>query len=166
MSNIFHGRAPVDFEPAMAPRRTSCDLDVERNSETIMLTMDVKLQDDHLALIHIPLDLYPLYMQAILQLLFHGVPPLEDRPELPATFRPGFMNVSITPVECSVICSRALVDRYVSPLLEAQYEIPLASNSRVEISSEDYIVMQVEGQGLDAGRRVLELTSPLSMAGV
>ena len=133
-----------------------------------MLAMDVELQDDCLALIHIPLDLYPFYMRAILQLLFHGVPPLEDqlqaRPELPATFRPGFMNVSITPVECSVICARALVDRYFSPLLEAQRGIPFAS--RVKISSEDYIVMQVEGQGLDAGQRVLELTSPLSMAGV
>ncbi|KKY22617.1 hypothetical protein UCRPC4_g03234 [Phaeomoniella chlamydospora] len=34
------------------------------------------------------------------------------------------------------------------------------------ISPEDYVVIQVEGQGLDAGQRVLELTRPLAMAGI
>ncbi|KAF3479543.1 uncharacterized protein GIQ15_06519 [Arthroderma uncinatum] len=38
--------------------------------------------------------------------------------------------------------------------------------SSIQISSEDYLVMQVEGQGLDAGQRVVELTSPLAMAGI
>ena len=34
------------------------------------------------------------------------------------------------------------------------------------ISREDYMVIQVDGQGLDAGQRVLELTRPLAMAGM
>lgn len=38
--------------------------------------------------------------------------------------------------------------------------------TKIEISTEDYIVIQVDGQGLDAGQRVLELTSPLAMAGM
>lgn len=40
------------------------------------------------------------------------------------------------------------------------------ANPEIQISDEDYIVIQVDGQGLDAGQRVLELTSPLAMAGM
>jgi hypothetical protein len=36
----------------------------------------------------------------------------------------------------------------------------------VQISLEDFNVIQVDGQGLDAGQRVLELTSPLALAGM
>lgn len=38
--------------------------------------------------------------------------------------------------------------------------------SQVDVSENDYIAMQVLGQGLEAGKRVLELTSPLAMAGI
>ena len=31
---------------------------------------------------------------------------------------------------------------------------------------EDFVVMQVDGEGLEAGQRVLELTSPLALAGM
>lgn len=34
------------------------------------------------------------------------------------------------------------------------------------ISSEDFVVISVEGEGLEAGQRVLELTSPLALAGM
>lgn len=40
------------------------------------------------------------------------------------------------------------------------------SKTDIQISSEDYVAIQVDGQGLDAGQRVLELTSPLAMAGM
>lgn len=40
------------------------------------------------------------------------------------------------------------------------------SSQEVWISDDDFIAMQVEGQGLDAGRRVLELTGPLALAGM
>jgi hypothetical protein len=36
----------------------------------------------------------------------------------------------------------------------------------VTITKDDYVVMQVDGEGLEAGQRVLELTSPLAMAGI
>ncbi|RMZ84058.1 hypothetical protein DV737_g1271, partial [Chaetothyriales sp. CBS 132003] len=39
-------------------------------------------------------------------------------------------------------------------------------SASVEISYEEYTAIQVDGQGLDAGQRVLELTSPLAMAGI
>ena len=40
------------------------------------------------------------------------------------------------------------------------------ARDQVSITSEDYVVMQVDGEGLDAGQRVLELTSPLALAGM
>lgn len=36
----------------------------------------------------------------------------------------------------------------------------------VEISHDEYVVIEVDGQGLEAGQRVLELTAPLAMAGI
>jgi hypothetical protein len=36
----------------------------------------------------------------------------------------------------------------------------------LSISQDDFIAMQVYGEGLEAGQRVLELTSPLAMAGM
>lgn len=34
------------------------------------------------------------------------------------------------------------------------------------IASEEFMAIQVDGEGLDAGQRVLDLTSPLALAGV
>ena len=34
------------------------------------------------------------------------------------------------------------------------------------ISAEDFVVISVEGAGMEAGQRVLELTSPLALAGM
>lgn len=79
---------------------------------------------------------------------------------------PAFLNVSITPVEVSVICPRRLVEKYFDPLINQLAQIDASLRSRVDISDNDYIAMQVLGQGLEAGKRVLELTSPLSMAGM
>jgi hypothetical protein len=121
-------------------------------------------------LIHIPIEYYSFFLQPLLRLLF-GDDHDEDAAKIPWTNRHDFLNVSITPVECSVICSRDLADRFFRPL--ADLFDRLASNGKgkkgkenVEISNDDYIVIQVEGQGLDAGQRVLELTSPLAMAGM
>ncbi len=37
---------------------------------------------------------------------------------------------------------------------------------RATISSETFVVISVEGEGLEAGKRVLELTTPLALAGM
>jgi hypothetical protein len=79
---------------------------------------------------------------------------------------PAFLNVSITPVEVSVICPRRLVEKYFDPLINQLNQIDVSLRSRVDVSENDYIAMQVLGQGLEAGKRVLELTSPLAMAGM
>ena len=34
------------------------------------------------------------------------------------------------------------------------------------ISAEEFVVISVEGAGMEAGQRVLELTSPLALAGM
>lgn len=34
------------------------------------------------------------------------------------------------------------------------------------ISEEDFVVISIEGAGMEAGQRVLELTSPLALAGM
>ena len=80
--------------------------------------------------------------------------------------RPAFLNISITPVECSIVCSRKMSELFFLPLAEKFNKSAAISGTRVLISGEDFIVMQVDGQGLDAGQRVLELTSPLAMAGM
>jgi len=132
----------------------------------------ITFKDTQLALIHIPLHLYSSFLQPILQLLL----PNQDR--LNGTARNGagsmhppkgwpyehpFVNISITPIECSVVCSRALARDLFVP---ARDLLDAASKKQVSITAEDFVVMQVDGEGLDAGQRVLELTSPLAMAGM
>ena len=68
-----------------------------------------------------------------------------------------------------MICPKHLVTRYLSPLAE-QFNALLSLNQtdykvdHVEISTDQYVVIEVDGQGLAAGQRVLELTAPLAMA--
>lgn len=125
------------------------------------------VQNDRLALVHIPLDIYPYFLQPILQLMFHEVSPIDGHQTDDANDgQPAFLNLSITPVECSVMCPRHLADRYFAPLVEQFGEVNASPRSCVSISEDDYIAMQVYGEGLDAGQRVLELTSPLAMAGM
>ena len=68
-----------------------------------------------------------------------------------------------------MICEKRLAQVFFTPLLE-QYKIAHGrsepDSDGPEVGIEDYTVIQVDGQGLDAGQRVLELTSPLAMAGM
>jgi hypothetical protein len=131
----------------------------------------IDFKDTQLALIHIPLHLYSSFLQPILQLLLpnasrncyksngHGaVQPPKGWP-----YEHPFVNISITPIECSIVCSRGLANEVFVPVLSL---LDAQSRSQVHITSDDFVVMQVDGEGLDAGQRVLELTSPLAMAGM
>lgn len=148
-----------------------------------LISAQVQFMEDRLALVHIPLDLYPFFLKPILQVLFHEVSPLDDDTETiveinvdngPALEdntgtatpeQPAFLNISITPVECSVMCPRKLADQYFAPLVEGFRAVSSESDS-LSITRDDFIAMQVYGEGLEAGQRVLELTSPLAMAGI
>jgi hypothetical protein len=126
-----------------------------------LITAQVSFVDTHLALIHIDVSLYPLFLQPILQLLF-GEDDTEDAINVPWTNRHDFLNISIAPEGISIICTRFLADTLFVPLRDYFQK----SAPEVDIVKEDYIVIQVDGQGLDAGQRVLDLSGPLAMAGV
>jgi hypothetical protein len=137
-----------------------------------MLTMEYQFQDSNLSLIHIPINHYSFFLQPILRLLF-GEDHDEDAAKIPWTDRHKFLNVSITPVECSVFCSRELADRFFRPLAETFNSSTARSKKNgvtkddvVEINPEDFVVVRVDGGGIEAGQRVLELTSPLALAGM
>ncbi|KIW53880.1 hypothetical protein, variant [Exophiala xenobiotica] len=136
-----------------------------------LISAQISFLEPRLALVHIPIELYTFCLQPILQLLF-GEDHDEDAAKISWTNQHDFLNVSITPVECSIICSRQLANRFVCPVAQTLNRLYGSSSkgakprTEVQISSEDYIAIQVDGQGLDAGQRVLELTSPLAMAGI
>jgi hypothetical protein len=132
----------------------------------------ITFKDTQLALIHIPLHLYRNFLQSILQLVLpnatrnHYQNGNGDGAVQPPKGWPcehPFVNVSITPIECSIVCSRTLASELFVPVLNA---LDPLSRDLVSITSDDFVVMQVDGEGLDAGQRVLELTSPLALAGM
>lgn len=148
-----------------------------------LIDAQVHFLEERLAVVHIPLDLYPYFFKAVLRLIFDEIYSLEDheKEDDPGIFeedienasergfdykQPAFLNVSITPVEVSVICPRRLVQKYFQALLDQLDQLNSSLRSRLDVSDNDYIAMQVLGQGLEAGKRVLELTSPLAMAGI
>jgi len=73
------------------------------------------------------------------------------------------VNISVTPVECSVVCSKELVERLFRPIIN---RLSSSTKGDVVIGEDDFVVLQVDGEGLDAGKRVLDLTSPLAFAGM
>lgn len=132
-------------------------------------------------LVHIPLELYPYFLKSVLRLIFDEITPLDEREEdddddilddieyhseKNLSRQPAFLNVSITPVEVSIICPRRLVDKYFVPLMDQLGHLDGSLRDRLVVSENDYIAMQVLGQGLEAGKRVMELTSPLALAGM
>ncbi|MCJ1322246.1 hypothetical protein MMC15_007593 [Xylographa vitiligo] len=142
-----------------------------------IMTAHVHFVEDRLSLIHIPLKCYAKYVQPLLQLL-NPVDPIDHHVNgdgssdddshsvTPWATQHAFLNISITPIECSVVCSKALAQEYFAPLVPPKPKKPAAEADQITISSEDFVVISVEGEGLDAGQRVLELTSPLAMAGI
>lgn len=123
-------------------------------------------QDTQLVLVHIPLHLYSNFLQPILQLLLPTAicDAGDGAVQAPEGFTPRqpFINISVTPIECSIVCSRKLVNELFVPILDL---LDTASKGDVVIT-DDFIVMSVEGDDLDADRRVLEFTGPLALAGM
>ncbi|KAF2276475.1 uncharacterized protein EI97DRAFT_41024 [Westerdykella ornata] len=140
-------------------------------SSMTLLSAHIQFLDTQLALIHIPLHLYSSFLQTILRLLLPDESRSHDvangngavQPPKGWPYEHPFVNISVTPVECSVVCSRTLARDLFVPAREALNQ---ASKAQISITDEDFVVMQVDGEGLDAGQRVLELTSPLALAGI
>lgn len=125
-------------------------------------------QDERLSLIHIPLSLYSQFLQPILRVL---LPPslstgalLDDGLSgLTLEQRHGFLNISVTPLECSVVCHDAWAKALFEPIIQ---KLPRDTAKTVSISKESYVALRVSSPGMEAGSRVVDLTSPLALAGI
>lgn len=128
-------------------------------------------QDGEYTLIHIPLNLYPTLLQPILRILLPQPPPSSLDGSLSNstanltlnTPQQSFLNISITPIEASIVCHTSLSTTHFLPLIAS---LPSAAASTVHVSQNDFLILSVISAGLDAAGRVMELTSPLALAGI
>lgn len=123
-------------------------------------------------MIHIPLDLYPTLLQPILRVLLPQKQSLDTPKTCPEDeiggltadeFQHVFLNVSVTPIECSVVCHSSWATHVFQPLID---KLPKDQAESISISTDTYMVLSVISAGLDAAGRVMELSSPLALAGV
>lgn len=130
-----------------------------------------QLQDERLSLIHIPLGLYSQFLQPILRIL---LPPslsatasalLDDDGLSGLTLdqRHGFLNISVTPLECSIVCHDSWPKALFEPIIQ---KLPKDVAKTISISKESYVALRVSSPGVEAGSRVVDLTSPLALAGI
>ncbi|KAH6637042.1 ACT domain-containing protein [Chaetomium tenue] len=130
------------------------------------MSAQVSFLDGTLSLIHIPLELYPSLLQPILKVL---LPPSQDPRQSRAgsltieDHRHGFLNISVTPIECSIVCNSAWAASVFEPAIK---RLPESQAKAVTISKDTYIALSVYGSGMDAGSRVADLTSPLALANI
>lgn len=126
-------------------------------------------QEGQFSLIHIPLPLYSALLQPILRaLLPTGGPTNQNEPEgllegLSDDNKHGFLNISVTPIECSIVCHTSWARNIFAPVIE---RLPTEASKQVQISKDTYIVFSVCSAGMEAGQRVMDLTAPLAMAGI
>ena len=59
-------------------------------------------------------------------------------------------------VDCSI-------EKLFRPIIS---RLKSSTGGDVLIGEDDFVVLQVDGEGLDAGKRVLDLTSPIAFAGM
>ena len=115
------------------------------------------------------MDQYQHYLPALLQLLFPSAagPDGDGRNSDSWANRHAFLNVSVTSIECSIVCDEDVAEDLFRPAIDRAVSPPGANGDRcASISAENYVVISVEGAGMEAGQRVLELTSPLALAGM
>lgn len=125
----------------------------------------ISFLDGSFSLIHIPLSLYPNFLQPILQVLLpNGESDYGEGIEgLSIDNKHGFLNISITPIECSVVCHTIWAEKVFEPVIQ---KLPRDASKTVTISRDSYLILSVISAGMDAGNRVMELTSPLALAGI
>ncbi|CAM1508218.1 Fc.00g050660.m01.CDS01 [Cosmosporella sp. VM-42] len=135
------------------------------------MNAQISFLDGTYTLIHIPLNLYSALLQPILRVLLppsqriHTTP---DSPEyelegLTPDCQHGFLNVSVTPIECSVVCHTSWAKNVFEPAIA---NLPRDAQRAVSVSKDSYMILSVISAGLDAAGRVMELTSPLALAGI
>lgn len=132
---------------------------------SIFTNLDSLVQETKLAIVHIPLHLYCHFIQPILRLLTltDSTDEVDGLPRRKWAYPNSFTNISVTTIECSVVCPRPLVDELFVPLID---RLDAKAKQAVIISNDDFVVLQVGGEGMEAGQRVLDLTAPLALAGM
>ncbi|KAH8656536.1 ACT domain-containing protein [Tricladium varicosporioides] len=133
------------------------------------MNAQISFLEGQFSLIHIPLPLYSALLQPILRVLLpHGGPTNSSGPEgllegLSTDNKHGFLNISVTPIECSIVCHTSWARSVFEPVIQA---LPKSESSQVQISKDTYIIFSVSSAGMEAGQRVMDLTAPLAMAGI
>ncbi|KAH8805848.1 ACT domain-containing protein [Xylogone sp. PMI_703] len=136
------------------------------------MNAQISFIEGHFSLIHIPLSLYQSLLQPILRVLLPqgnsaSTNPSDDPETLVDNLGLGkqhsFLNISVTPIECSVVCSTALAHDVFDSVIS---RLPKEEAKQVQISKDTYIVFSVSSAGMEAGQRVMDLTAPLAMAGI
>lgn len=136
------------------------------------LTDRWNFQEAELSLIHIPLQQYQNYLPTILKLLFPASSETIEAPQGASgpygessvwANRHSFLNVTVTPIESSVICSKELAETFFTPKI-AQLKTTSRSETRhASVSIDKYLAISVEGAGTEG---VVDLTGPLALAGM
>ncbi|KAJ6438419.1 serine/threonine protein kinase [Purpureocillium lavendulum] len=122
-------------------------------------------------LIHIPLNLYSSLLQPILRVLLPQTQSLDALRDDPAAAlegltidnQHGFLNISVTPIECSIVCHSSWAKNVFEPVIGA---LPSEQAKTVTVFKDTYMVLSVISAGLEAAGRVMELSSPLALAGI
>lgn len=128
-------------------------------------------QEGTFSLIHIPLDVYPSVLQPIIRVLLPQTqclkeatsPPSREHDGLTAEDQHGFLNISVNPLECSIVCHESWARNVFRPVIDA---LPSRAASAISSSDDEYLVISVINGGMEAASRVMELTSPLALAGI
>ncbi|KAK4225882.1 hypothetical protein QBC38DRAFT_456786 [Podospora fimiseda] len=117
------------------------------------MNAQVSFLEGTINLIHIPLPLYSSFLEPILKVLLP-----QTRPSVSSD---SFINISITPLECSIVCNSV----YARQIFESSSTTTISSGGGgATISKDEYAVLSFTSAGMDAGSRVADLTSPLALA--
>ncbi|KAK3986278.1 hypothetical protein QBC44DRAFT_141000 [Cladorrhinum sp. PSN332] len=119
------------------------------------MNAQVSFLEGTINLIHIPLPLYSSFLEPILKVLLplsRGSSSKDNNP---------FVNISVTPLECSVVCNSLWAKSVFEPAIR---RLPKSVSAGVSISKDAYAVLSFTSAGMDAGSRVADLTSPLALA--
>jgi hypothetical protein len=135
------------------------------------MSAQISFLDGTFNLIHVPLNLYSAFLQPILRVLLPASQKLNlsrNSPDLElhglnTDSQHGFLSISITPIECSIVCHSCWIKCVFEPAIKA---LPKEAAKAVIISKDAYTILSVISAGLDAAGRVMELSSPLALAGV
>jgi len=167
-SNVFNYTPPLCFVVAGSEHGWRRTLRMEGTIVKPVFITDHHLQEGQYSLIHIPLPLYAALLQPILRVLLpHGgsthLEPEGHIEGITADNKHSFLNISITPIECSIVCHSSWAKNIFAPVINA---LPEESRAQVSISKDSYNVFSVCSAGMEAGQRVMDLTAPLAMAGI